>query len=72
VLNILTLNPLTLVVIVGYMFCQFSCPWYLVILQFYYHNVLLSMVRELFEFYDLGLVVIDLNANDFAHCKLKL
>ncbi len=54
------------------MFWQFSCPWYLVILQFYYHNVLLSMVRELFEFYDLGLVVIDLNANDFAHCKLKL
>ncbi len=59
-LNILTLNPLTLVVIVAYMFGQFSCPWYLVIFQFYYPSVLLSIVRELFEFYDLGLVVFGL------------
>ncbi len=59
-LNILTLNPLTLVVIVMYMFRQFSCPWYLVIFQFYYHSVLSSIVRELFEFYDLSLVVFGL------------
>jgi hypothetical protein len=42
------------------MFLQFSCPWYLEILQFYYRTVLLSIVRELFEFYDLGLVAFGL------------
>jgi hypothetical protein len=50
----------TLVVLVAYMFRQFSCPWYLVIFQFYYCTVLLSIVRELFKFYDLGLVVFGL------------
>jgi hypothetical protein len=49
-----------LLLIVVYMFLQFSCPWYLVILQFYYRTVLLSIVRELFEFYDLGLVAFGL------------
>jgi hypothetical protein len=47
-------------------------PWDLVILQFYHCNVLLSVKRTLFEFYDLGLVVFELECKQLCPLQVKV